>query len=229
MAVKDYYDEIAESYDSLRYGTSYQRRVAEFELRFIQTYVKDGRCLEVGAGTGRVTKFLLNQVTQLIAVDISASMLERLTANLAEFTNLTTQVLDIHELSSLDGYGAFNSVVCLRVLPHLENPIDALKQLRGAVLGDGVVIIDLWNAWGYQSILQRLRLKSPAVYTHYDTVTDMRAAIDAAGLTIVDQRGFGFPPLRVCLPLEARPLLGLGRLAQRILWVCRPNKEERPV
>ncbi len=222
--VKEFYDELAERYDDLRYGSTYLRRVAELEHSFIQTHLKDGNCLEVGAGTGRVTKFLLDNLRQVTAVDVSPRMLERLKANLSGYKNLTTNVMDIHELNSIEGYGTFDIAVCLRVLPHLENPLDALKQLRGAVSEEGTVIIDLWNSWGYRAILERLRLKGSPVYTHYNSEKEMRAIIDEAGLSIVKYRGIGFPPFRVCLPLEANPRFGLGHFVQRFIWVCQPRR-----
>jgi SAM-dependent methyltransferase len=223
MTVKDYYDEIADEYDSLRYGTNYYHHVAQLELRFIQEYLKNGLCLEVGVGTGRVTKLLVNHFKEVRAVDISSRMLERLRANLPECKKLKTEILNIYELSKIKDYGNFDNVICLRLLPHTKDPLAALKKLRGAVVLDGVVIIDLWNTWGFRAILKRLHLRRSAVYTSYNTVRQMKAIIDEAGLSIMARKGFGFPPFKGCLPLEKTSLSWLNYFAQRIIWVCCPQ------
>ena len=223
MTVKDYYNEIADKYDSLRYGKDYHYQVAQLELLFIQEYLKNELCLEVGVGTGRVTKFLFNHFKKVVAVDISSHMLERLRLNLPECKNLKTEILDIYELDKIEGYGNFDSAICLRLLSHTNDPLSALKMLRGAVVGDGVIIIDLWNAWGFRAVLKRLHLRSSAVYTSYNTIRQMQAIIDEAGLSIMDRKGFGFPPFKICLPLEKVSWPLLDYFAQRIIWVCCPR------
>ena len=222
MQVKDFYDDIAEEYNNLRYGKAYYKRIAQLELDFIQKHLKWGSCLEVGAGTGRVTEFLLKNTKHVMAVDISPRMLERLKRDFSNYTNLATKVHDVYELQQIEEYGNFDCTVCLRVLSHLENPLAALKQLRGAIVRDGIAVFDMWNAWGYDALAKRLKLRSLAVYTRYISAGQMRSIIEKASLSIIDRRGFGFPPFRVFLPLEKSSLSQLDFLSQRILWVCRP-------
>ena len=221
MSVKEFYDQIADSYDGVRYSTAYERRVGELELDFIGEYLTHGRCLEVGAGTGRVTKFLAQNYPQVTAVDISTNMLEKLKANLSTYANLTTYPADVNQLNLVDGYGGFDNVICLRVLPHLDNPLGALAALRDAVVDRGVVAVDLWNAWGYRALLTKLRLKHLDVLTDYYTPGRMRSLLANAGLKIVARRGFGFPPLRLFRSLEGRSRLPLHLISQRTIWICR--------
>ena len=224
MQVKDFYDGIAVDYQDLRYGSEYYRKVAQLELNFIQKYLKEGSCLEVGAGTGRATEFLLANVKEVLAVDISLRMLEQLKNSLPNSKGLVTKVHDIRDLNMIVGYGNFDFSVCLRVLPHIEDTISALKQLRGAVTKHGTVVFDMWNVWGYNAIAKRFKLRPTAVYTHYKTISEMQNIIAKSELIIIDRKGFGFPPFKVFLPIENSSLSWLDFVAQRILWVCRPQK-----
>ena len=177
MDVEMFYDDIADSYDELRYGSDYYREISEIELDFIEPYLRRDNCLEVGAGTGRVTRFLVDRVDSVIAVDQSARMLEILRCNVGPRSNLTTEAANIYELDQVDGYGQFSDVACFRVLPHLEEPVKALKRLRGAVIADGMVFFDLWNSWGYDALLKRVGIKRRAVHTDYVSIRQMRAFI----------------------------------------------------
>lgn len=223
MTVAKFYDDIAAGYDELRYGSDYHRTIAQIELDFIRPYLKGTNCLEVGAGTGRVTNFLVDYFDSVMAVDQSTRMLEILRRNIGPRSNLTTGVANIYELDQVDGYGQFSDVACFRVLPHLEEPVQALKYLRGAVTADGTVFFDLWNSWGYDAVLKRVGIKKRAVYTDYVSIKQMRAFIEASGLRVVARKGVGFPPLKLFFPLEKSACFGLDYAAQRILWVCQPK------
>jgi len=222
MDVETFYDDIADHYDELRYGSAYCRQISEIELDFIEPYLR-GNCLEVGVGTGRVTRFLVERVDMVTAVDQSARMLEKLRHNLGPRKNLTTRVANIYELDQVEGYGQFGSVACFRVLPHLQDPLRALRALRDAVIAEGMVLFDLWNAWGYDALLKRLGLKKRAVYTNYISIRQMRLLIEASQLRVVACKGVGFPPWKWLLPLERSSFRGLHGMAQRILWVCQPR------
>lgn len=221
MGVKEFYDEISEKYDSLRYGKYYSHRVGQLELAFIQNYLNKGTCLEVGAGTGRVTGFLLEHMTKVVAADISEPMLEGLKAKSSPFKNLRTEILDVYDLDGIAEYGTFECAISLRLLPHLEDPLRALKKISGAVVRNGTVIIDFWNIWGYQAVLKRLGVKKSRVYTRYFTLRQMQMVIRQAGLDVVDRKGFGFPRLNILLPLEKSSIHVLDTMAQRIIWICR--------
>lgn len=223
MDAETFYDDIADSYDELRYGSAYCRQISEIELGFIEPYLRRDTCLEVGAGTGRVTRFLVERVGVVTAVDQSARMLERLRHNIGPRKNLTTRVANIYALDQVEGYGQFGNVACFRVLPHLQDPLTALRALRGAVSAEGMVFFDLWNAWGYDAVLKRLGLKKRAVYTNYISIKQMRHLIAASQLRVVACKGVGFLPWKWFLPLEKSSRRGLHGMAQRILWVCQPR------
>ena len=220
MAVREYYDDIADQYDAVRYGRPYDRITAELELRFVAGHLRAGPCLEVGAGTGRVTTFLLGRGYDVVGVDISAGMLAKLRDKVPGHPRLRTQVLDIDELEAVDGYGRFPTVIALRILPHVLDPVRAIGKLRDAASAGGVVVLDLWNSWSHRAVLAAVGLSRITVETRYDRIRDMRRMVAEAGLRVREWRGFGLPHLRPFLALERSRGLRCDYLAQRIVWVC---------
>jgi len=220
VAVREYYDDIADRYDAVRYGRPYDRITAELELRFVATHLQEGPCLEVGAGTGRVTTFLLARGHEVVAVDISAGMLAKLRDKVPGHPRLRTEVLDIYDLEAVEGCGRFPTVVALRILPHVADPVRAIEKLRDATASAGVVVLDLWNKWSHRPVLAALGLRPFTVETRYDRIPDMRRMIAEAGLRVRQWRGFGLPPIRPLLLLERSRRLRCDYLAQRIVWVC---------
>lgn len=218
----EFYDRIAVDYDSLRYGRPYHRRTADMELEYLDGLLPAGRYLEVGPGTGRVTEFLLKKADSLQAVDISAQMLEQLRTRLGEPATLQTAVMDIERLPSLPGYGTFDVCVSMRVVPHLPELVRALSLLRGSVAPGGRVVFDLWNAWGYDGLGKRLKVRPSRVYTRYDSIPQMRRAIAQAGLRVLSTRGFGYPPFSPFLALDRGNPPVVSFFAQRVIWVCEP-------
>jgi SAM-dependent methyltransferase len=228
MSNREFYDEIAPRYDALRYRTPYQRRTAEMELGYLAPLLPRGRYLELGPGTGRVTRMLLERADSVQAVDVSAGMLDQLRGHFPGEDRLRTTVLDVDRLESLEGYGAFDCCVSMRVLPHLPDLPRVLRLLRGAVRPRGTVAFDLWNAWGYDAVAKRVGLRRTRVYTRYHTIAEMRRMIADAGLAVVSMRGFGYPPFRALLALDRSGHALVGRFAQRVLWVCTPAGGREP-
>jgi SAM-dependent methyltransferase len=220
LAVKQFYDGLAHRYDRLRYGTRYEATVGALELEFVGRFLRDGPCADVGAGTGRVTTYLLGRGHPVTAVDLSAAMLGKLGEKARNDPRLTRRVLDVDHLDSLDGYGGFPNVLALRLLSHVRDPLRALAMLRDALASDGVLIVDLWNACSYRALLTALGLSKLTVYTRYYTIRAMRGMLAAAGLVVRARRGFGLPPLAPLLALERAELVRCDPVAQRIVWVC---------
>jgi SAM-dependent methyltransferase len=220
MPVREFYDALAPAYDAARYGSAHERAVAELELDWVGRFLQDGPCLDVGAGTGRVTRFLLGRGHAVTAVDLSERMLARLEENVGRHPRLTTRQLDVLELEQLDGYGEFLNVVALRMLAHVRDPIGAIGRLRGALAPDGVLVMDMWNVRSHRALLMRLGLSRMTVYTRHDTIPGMRRMIARAGLLVRSRRGFGLPSLGALLFLERSAVFRCDGLAHRIVWVC---------
>jgi ubiquinone/menaquinone biosynthesis C-methylase UbiE len=191
--VGEFYTKFSSDYDQNRFSSLYHQRMAKYEQKFILSNLSPGgNVLEVGAGTGRFTQELVNIANDVVAVDISDGMLSILRAKIPA-ENLLTKQLDILKLSSLPGYGTFDYVVCMRLLPHLSDIPEALRLLHGSVRDGGVVIFDMWNNKSFVGLIRRIRRVKSQVFTKFTDYPNMLKQIQDAGLRVRTSAGWGFP------------------------------------
>jgi glycosyltransferase involved in cell wall biosynthesis len=104
----------------------------------IRPYVGD-RVLEIGAGIGNLTANLVPR-TEYHASDINPQYLDRL-----ETLKQTRPYLQVHytDASAAATYPAeqFDTVVCLNVVEHIENDVQALSNIRKSLDKNGRAII----------------------------------------------------------------------------------------
>jgi SAM-dependent methyltransferase len=134
------YDEFAELYDD-------QYDVYRDDLHFYgKVTERQGRVLEVGAGTGRVTAFLGRRGVDVVGLEPSARMIERGQARAArEGLNLTFVQGDMKAAQLHERFGMviapFNSLM------HLYTPneqLQALENLRAHLQPGGRFVFDLY-------------------------------------------------------------------------------------
>src|SRR5688500_4235772 len=99
-AVRAVYDHVSEVYDShKRLRGGYHRWFDGTERKVLRRHLAgQGKVLEVGAGTGRLTAELLPLVNHVVAADISPKMLEHLQQKFADSPKLETRILNVFEL-----------------------------------------------------------------------------------------------------------------------------------
>jgi len=194
-AVKVFYDQFSTQYDRIRFSKRYYAETAAQEVAFVSSRVKPGaRVLEVGAGTGRFTSALADKASYVLATDISVRMLEELRSKV-QCSNVETLRMDLWKLDDLLEYGAFDTVVCMRVLPHLMEVQQALSKLKGAVKPQGNVVFDLWNHLSFVILLRRVLRRKSNVYTSYHSYSEMVHMIANAGMTVLTSYAWGYPRL----------------------------------
>ena len=133
-------------------GADVQERLADvLELRaadaqqraMLTTYIDDldlepgARVLEVGCGTGAVTRFLAGrpEVAEVIGIDPSPVFVHRARELLAQNGNLTYHIGDGRRLGFADG--RFDAVVLHTVLSHVPGPEQVLAEARRVVREGG--------------------------------------------------------------------------------------------
>jgi ubiquinone/menaquinone biosynthesis C-methylase UbiE len=172
--------------------------------------------LEVGAGTGRLTNELLAKASAVTAVDISEEMLTRVRAKYPDAGKLHLFQGDAHRLDQVTGYGSFDAVVSMRMLPHIEDIVGVLRLLCAAVKPGGFVIADFWNPRSYTY----WRKRGSSVYNHYVPYDEARAMLLRAGLEILAIEGAGFQS-PIDLNLEFLGRTPLKRFGYSLIAVCR--------
>jgi len=110
--------------------------------------------LEVGAGTGNITQWLLRRGKRVVALDRSAASLEFLGGRFGGHANLECLLADITDTDGeeLRRCGA-DTVICLNVLEHVEADALALHCMREALLPGGrLLLLVPAHPWLYGSL-----------------------------------------------------------------------------
>ncbi len=191
--VAEYYSQQTDSYiNSVRVDNAYRRSISERELAFVLKHIKPGsKVLEIGCGPGFFTRELVKRAGSVLATDISDAMVSALSENIAA-PNLSTMTVDVYDLDKVPNYGSYDTVVCMRVLCHVEDAGLGLSMLRGAVHNRGNVIFDLLNAYSYIHFGRMIKGRS-LQHTKYYPVRKMRQLIAQNDFKVTDSFGRGYP------------------------------------
>lgn len=103
------FDSIASSYDSISNSYAVGRRI-----EFFKKWAK-GKCLEVGAGTGEITKALMNE-HEMEATDISTAMVKEIIKKLG----IKAYASDAEKLPFKNN--SFDSIIAAEMIYYLNKP-----------------------------------------------------------------------------------------------------------
>lgn len=191
--VQEFYDSIAATYDAKRFAKPYYQQIDKLEQTFVLDKVSAGATvLEIGPGTGRFTARLVEKAATVTAIDISEQMLSQLRTKIPS-SHLKAYHLSVHELNLLADYGRFDTVICMRVLPHLETPVPALTAMSQAVKPSGNIVFDLWNPYSFIGAIRKLFRRPSSVLTKHYSYGQMLRMLEASGLTVKDKLAWGYP------------------------------------
>ena len=149
-------------YDDSRFTSLRGRLVDRLEKRAVaralEVLPRGSHLLDLPAGTGRITQFLLEGGYRTSGVDISEAMIQVAGARLERFANACSLcVADAERLPFQDQ--AFDGVVCVRLMGHVP------PTLRLQILSEMKRVTKEWII---------------AVYYISDAATDLKRAIKAA-------------------------------------------------
>ena len=99
------------------------------------------RVLEIGAGAGNLSRFLLDKES-VILTDYESGYLHLLRRRFGTYENVQIRRLDLSTFTAADLAGdRIDSVVCLNVLEHIEDDKRVLAELYRAIEPGGVVVV----------------------------------------------------------------------------------------
>jgi SAM-dependent methyltransferase len=137
------------------------------------------RVLEIGSGTGLMTKFLAGR-TRVTATDIDQDYVQLLSRTFAGHPNVEVRHLDLAQLEN-DGIQkrAYDTVVCSNVLEHIEDDKGALTSIREVLQPGGRVVLIVPAVKGIYGEIDR------AIH-HYRRYSrdEIRDKLAAAGLEV---------------------------------------------
>lgn len=133
-SMKKFYDTIADKYD-------YIFPLSSMQKKFLDEEVKSRKILDVGAGTGKVTKYLNEKGLQLTSIDLN----ERLIKKAAE-----KGILILNEnMLNIDKFPNFDTIINIgNALPHLNSKkeiYEFLEKSYNQLNDDGKIIIQIIN------------------------------------------------------------------------------------
>jgi len=116
------------------------RRYTAFLWELMRPYV-GRRVLEVGSGTGVMTRYLVTR-ERLVATDVDPQYVELLQRTYAGSPNVEVRLLDLAHLGE-DGLPrrVFDTVVCANVLEHVADDAAALRAMRDLLAPGGRVVL----------------------------------------------------------------------------------------
>jgi 2-polyprenyl-3-methyl-5-hydroxy-6-metoxy-1,4-benzoquinol methylase len=141
--------------------------------------------LEVGSGTGVISKFLVGRGHPVILSDHQAIFIDRLRKRFGHLPFVSYRILDLtHEHYDLGGR-QIDTILCLNVLEHLEDDITVLRGFWRLLPSGGALLLQVPN---YGALLGSL----DEAYAHYRRYTrkSITARLDDAGFRVVWIRNF---------------------------------------
>ncbi len=181
------------------------------------------KILEVGAGVGNMTAFLLRH-GEVTATDIDEPSLERLRQRFGDRGNLHVHRWDLAEPYP-DSEARFDTVVCINVLEHIEDEDRALREmLRLLKPGGRLALLVPQGMWLYGPFDKKI-----GHYRRYSP-EGLQRAIEGAGFTVrrvVHFNLLGVPGWWLNAKVLKRDHLSAGmlrifdRISPPILWAER--------
>jgi SAM-dependent methyltransferase len=220
---------VVEAYDEQRFGGPSGRWVNEREIAQVLALVPSaGRVLDLGCGTGRLSRRLLDARHDVVLLDVSESMVARAVAA----TGAPAVLADAFSLPIAPG--SFDGVVALRVAFHFADLAALVRSVAPLLRPGGRFVFDTYR-WTPRALLALAsRRWGGKVYVHSDAqVADVAGA---AGLAVANRSAaFLFSPyLYRLLPLPVVRSLGAieprvpPRARARVFWALeRPSEGSR--
>ncbi len=147
------YTSFAQVYDMFMDNVPYEDWATYIYKQFHQHGITDGKILDLGCGTGKITSFLSKKGYDMVGVDSSIEMLE-----VAAFRN-DTDIMYLHQdIVEMDLYSdfkaAYSTCNCLNYVLEDTDLYDVFQRVYDKLEDGGLFIFDLNTEYKYREILQ---------------------------------------------------------------------------
>jgi len=180
------------------------------------------RVLEIGAGMGNLTRQLVSGRLRYVATDIDQEHLARLRVRTQHRTNLSIHLCDAARPADFGAFaGQMDTVICLNVLEHIPEDLQALQNIHSVLMPGGRAIILVPQD-------QKIYGKMDEVLGHCRRYSkqQLQARVEEAGFrleAILDFNRISRPGWYINGKLLRRPTLGRRRLKlfDQLVWLWR--------
>jgi len=161
---EDYYNKYGTWYDTERIA-GYYEMINKKEIEIVEKYGRNKDVLEIGCGTG----IILNEVNKFAreanGIDLSPGMLER-----AKEKGLKVQVANAKSIPFDDNI--FDVVYSFKVLAHIPEIKDVIRETTRVVKNDGTLVLEFYNPYSMKMLTNWVYnlVKKRDVYIRYDSI-----------------------------------------------------------
>ena len=151
-----FHEEIAYTWSSGYRRKSFNKRLSSFLAILDRTVKAQEKWLDLGCGSGVLTRELLNREAIVTAVDGSPTMLDEVNKLQCNESSLLLTCIqsDVKSLNMIqDCY--FDGVLCSSVIEYTENPHDVLEEIARVLRPDGVLILSTPPKWSALRTIQK--------------------------------------------------------------------------
>lgn len=159
--VVSYYQELSKTYDKKRLSTEKSKIISDLQTDWFVKNLENTAaivCLEIGCGTGRLTKELIKKARILVATDTSPEMIkinknkmpQPLQKNKIHYVICDTAHLPFHNKT-------FTNIASARVFWHIQDYPQVLKETIRVLNKNGSLLFDFPCLWGPFSLYSKFR------------------------------------------------------------------------
>jgi len=98
-------------------------------------YIK-GKCVDIGSGTSPYKRYIIDNVSEYIAIDKS-----HIHKHMFQTSKEKHIDADIKDLPFNDS--SIDSIILTQVLEHIDNPFEALSEVKRVIKRDGIIILSV--------------------------------------------------------------------------------------
>jgi len=133
--MKNFFDIIAPIYEKIHSGAE---KIFK-KLESITYFQSSDNVLDLGGGTGRISKFLANKVKKIVVVDSSQNMI----GGCKKHAGLFCVFAQAEELPFSEQ--SFNKIIVINAFHHFQNQKQVIKEMKRVLANDGRVVIEEFN------------------------------------------------------------------------------------
>lgn len=148
----DAYTSFAQVYDMFMDNVSYDEWAGYIKQRLYDYGIKSGTVLDLGCGTGKITRFMAKCGYDMIGIDNAMDMLE--IAYESDTENILYLMQDMRELELFGTVNAvYSSCDCLNYILSEDDLLLVFEKVRLYLDEDGVFIFDMNTPYKYTELL----------------------------------------------------------------------------
>ena len=133
-------------------GREYEDRVERIALKRLLPR-RGSRCLEIGAGAGRLTREL-DAFDSVVILDYSTTQLQQAQSRLGREARYIYVAADAYNLPFVSG--VFDTALMVRVIHHLADAQSVLSSIHNTLQPNGTLILEFANKRNLKAILRYL-------------------------------------------------------------------------